>query len=98
MPADDAVPLEIVFFNKDSKLIFVQKACCLDASHQIIRVDTGDKTIFPLDGDDGNPKGGEVRGRESVAQDNQPLNVVGQKLPDVIRRALFPPEQTFLEY
>ena len=88
VPADGLKPNETIIcrcfrVNRDVDeevgvtLISVEKTCRLNTSHQIVRIDTGDKLILPLDGDDGNSQRGEVRGWESVAQDNQAFNVVG---------------------
>lgn len=61
-----------------------QKAGRLYASHIIIRIDTGHIPILPLDRHHGNRQLGKFRRGQCKAHNNQPFNVIGKQLLNIL--------------
>ena len=67
----------------DFAVMFVQKFHGLESTCVVIGIDAGDKLIFTLNGNHRNMKICKLPGGDGMTEDDQPLDLIGQKLLNI---------------
>lgn len=75
--------------NEDIAAVFGKQAGSLYAAHIVVCIDAADMTVFPFYCDDRNLQIRQFAGRKCKAHHNEPFDIIGQKLSDILPFRLF---------